>query len=63
LKNELEARSKKINDTTIQVIVIKTSNQTIQHNVAALSKKVDDVNRVLAAITDWLKDIPSKRES
>jgi hypothetical protein len=56
------AQSKKINDTTIQVIAIKASNLTIQHNVAALSKKVDDVNRVLAAITDSLKDVPLKRE-
>jgi len=62
IRSEMTNMSKRISDNSLQILAVKNSNQNIQKNIVSLTKKLDEVNRVMAAITDSLKDIPSKKE-
>jgi hypothetical protein len=62
IQAELEVQSKKIVDNGLQLFVQKCSIQAIQKSVGMLSKKVDDITTVVAAITQSLKTIPTKQE-
>jgi len=62
MRQELEAISKRISDNTLQLLAAKSSTQAVQKGVSVLSKRVDEVNQAMTAITTSLKQIPSKRE-
>jgi hypothetical protein len=58
-----EAMRKRISDNSLQILVpIKSSNQGIQKSLAGVTKRIDEVNQTMAAITTMLKNIPTKRE-
>jgi hypothetical protein len=62
IQTELEAQSKKITDTSLANFELKVSIQSLQKSVGILSKKMDDITTVVAAITESLKSVPSKQE-
>jgi hypothetical protein len=41
---------------------VKASNQNIQKNIVTRTKKIDDINRVMAALSDSIKNVPTRRE-
>jgi hypothetical protein len=62
VRSELEAQSKKITDNGLQIFAQNVSIQAVQKSVGILSKRIDEVNKVLATITESLKGAPSKRD-
>jgi predicted nucleic acid-binding Zn-ribbon protein len=50
IRQELEAQSKKIVDNGLQIVSAKTSVQAVQKTVGILSKRIDKVNKAMAAI-------------
>ena len=60
-RKELEAQCKHIMDNTLQLVVVENSNQSIQKGLSEMTKRIDEVNKIMASITTSLKDIPSKR--
>jgi len=62
MRQELEAQSKRISVNSLQVLAIKTSTQSVQKGLSALTKRIDEVNKAMAGITTTLKNIPTKRE-
>jgi uncharacterized protein YoxC len=62
IKAELEDQNKKIIDNGLQVFAQKVSIQTAQKSIGVLSKRIDEVNKVLATITESMKTIPTKSE-
>jgi predicted nucleic acid-binding Zn-ribbon protein len=62
IRVELEAQSKKITDNGLQIFAQKISIQAVQKSIGVLSKRIDEVNNILATITESMKTIPSKRE-
>lgn len=62
IRSELEAQSKKITDNGLQIFAQKISIQAVQKLIGVLSKRIDEVNKVLATIKESMKSIPSKRE-
>jgi predicted nucleic acid-binding Zn-ribbon protein len=62
IRMELEAQSKRMTDVSLTNFAQKVSVQAIQKSVGILSKKIDDVTTVVAAITESLKSIPTKQE-
>jgi len=59
---ELEAQNKNIVENSLQIFAAKTSVQAVQKSVGVLSKRIDEINKVLATITESMKSISSKRE-
>jgi len=62
IRAELEAQSKKNTDNGLQIFAQKVSIQEVQKSVGILSQRIDEVNKVLATITETLKTVLSKRE-
>jgi flagellin-specific chaperone FliS len=62
MRQELDAQSKRISDNTLQILAVKVTTQTIQKRVSILTKRIDEVNKIMVAITTSLKNIPSKRD-
>jgi hypothetical protein len=62
IRQELEAQNKKIFDNGLQIFAAKTTVQVVQKSVGILSNRIDEVNKVLATITESMKGIPSQRE-
>jgi len=62
MRQQQEAISKRISDNSLQIITIKASNQAIRKSLAAVTLRIDEVNKVMVAITESLKTIPSPRE-
>jgi len=62
IRAELEAQGKRITDNGLQVFAQKVSIQAVEKSMTILSKRIDEVNAVLATIMDSLKTIPTKRE-
>jgi len=61
-RKEQEAQSKKVLDIGLQNFANKVAIQAIQKTVEILSLRIDEANKVLATVTDRIKDIPSKQE-
>lgn len=62
IRAELEAQSKQNTHNGLQIFPQKITIQAVQKSVGILSKRIDDVSKVLASITESLKNVPSKRE-
>jgi hypothetical protein len=62
IREESQSQSKRISNSTVQILAIKTSNQAIRNGFGVLSKRIDQGIKTLPAITDSLKEVPSKRE-
>jgi len=62
IRAEQEAQSKRITDVSLANFAHKVSIQGIQKSVGILSKKIDEVTTVIAAITESLKSVPTKQE-
>jgi len=62
MRNELEAQSKRITNNTLQLLAVKSSTQATQKGMSLLTKRVDELAKVTAAITTSLKQIPTKLE-
>jgi len=62
IQAELEAQSKRITDDGLKIFVQKVSIQAIQKTMGILSKRIDEITMVTAAITESLKNVPTKRE-
>ena len=62
MRNELEAQSKRIINNTLQLLAVKSSTQATQKGMSLLTKRVDELAKVTAAITTSLKQIPTKLE-
>jgi predicted nucleic acid-binding Zn-ribbon protein len=62
IRSELEAQSKKITDNGLQIFAQRVSIQAVRKSIGVVSNRIDEVNKVLATITESLKMIPSKRE-
>jgi hypothetical protein len=62
IRLELEAQNKKITDNCLQIFAQKVSVQGVKKSLGVLSKTIDEVNNVLASITESMKTIPRKRE-
>ena len=62
LRKEMQAQSKKVTDMGLANFAQKVSVQALQKSVATLSKKIDDVSTVVAAITESLNQVPTKPE-
>jgi len=62
MRQELEVQSKRVSNNCLQLLVVKTSNQTKRKEITVVPKRIDEVNKAMAAITATLKDMPSKRE-
>jgi hypothetical protein len=58
----LEVQSKQISDNSLQVLAVKVTTQTIHKGISVLTKRIDEVNKSMAAVTTSLKNNPSKRE-
>ena len=62
IRAELEAQSKRITDNCLTIFAQNVSIQAIQKLMGILSKKIDETNTVMAAITESLKNVPTKQE-
>jgi hypothetical protein len=62
IRAELEAQSKKVTDTTLANLAQKITIQSIQKKIGILSKKIDEVTTVVAAIMETPKNRPTKQE-
>jgi hypothetical protein len=62
MRQELESLSKQISDNTLQIVTTKVSTQAELKAVSILLKRIDEVNKAMAAITTSLNSIPFKRE-
>ena len=62
IRREQEAMSKRISNHSLQILAVKTSNQTIQQSLAMVTLRIDEVIKAMVAITTWSKDMPTKRE-
>jgi hypothetical protein len=54
--------SKRITDDSLQILAVKSSNQTIQEMLAAVTQRIDKVDKAMAARTTSLKNMPTKRK-
>jgi len=61
-QKEMQNLCKRINDNSIQILAVKASNQSIQKSIAGITKRIDEVNKTMVAITDAPKNVPSRRE-
>ena len=62
IRAELEAQSKRITDGGLKIFAQKISIQAIQKSMGLLSKRIDEITTVTAAITESLRNVPTKRE-
>jgi hypothetical protein len=62
IRDELEAQSKQSADNSLQVFPVRTSVQAVQKTIGILSNSIYEVNKVIAAITTLVKNLPSKRK-
>jgi len=62
IRAELEAQNKKNTDNGLQIFAQKVSIQAVQKSIGLLSNRIDEINTVLASITESRKQIPSKRD-
>jgi predicted nucleic acid-binding Zn-ribbon protein len=62
MREELEAQSKRISGNSLQILAVTVTTQTIQKRISVLTKRGDEVNKAMAAITTSLKNTPSKSE-
>jgi len=62
IRTELEAQFKRITDNSLQLFAQKVSIQAGQKSVGVLSKKIDDVTTVMAAITESSKNVLAKQD-
>jgi hypothetical protein len=62
IRAQLEPQNKKVLDNGLQTFAVKTSVEAVQKSVGILSKRIDEVNKVLATIMESMKHIPSKME-
>jgi len=47
---------------SLQIVAAKATSSSIQKGISVLTKRIDEVDKSMAAITTSLKQIPSKRE-
>jgi hypothetical protein len=62
MRQELQIWSKRISDNSQRVLGVKTTIQTGQKGISVLTKRINEVNKTMAAITTLLKHIPTKGE-
>ena len=62
MRNEIEAQSKMRTGNTLQLLAVRGSTQAVQKGLSLLTKRVDELAKVTAAITTSLKQIPTKLE-
>lgn len=62
IHREQENMSKRITDDSLQILAVKSSNQTIQEMLAAVTQRIDKVNKAMVARTTSLKNMPTKRK-
>jgi len=62
LRKEMHDQNKRITDMGLASFAQKVSIQALQKTTATLSKKIDDVTTIEAAITESLKQVPTKRK-
>jgi hypothetical protein len=55
IRSDLEAQSKIITEDGLQVFAQKVSIEAVQKLVGVLSKRIDEVNKVLATMTESMK--------
>lgn len=60
IRRELEDHSKQICNNLLQILGVKSLNQSIQNGISVLTRRIDGVNTTFAAITETLQTIPSQ---
>ena len=62
IRQELQAQHKNVIDHGLQIFAVKTLVHAVQKTLQILSKRIDEVNKVLATIMGSMKNVPSERE-